>query len=144
MAIIAAVDESDRASEVLAQAETLGRAFEESVHVVHVLRRSDVTSRGQESVERNEDIDPVVLRTEAAEIAEQATANTGTRDGTKYVGRIGNPAEEIGEYAEEQNARYVVVAPKKRSPTGKALFGSTAQSIILNADCPVVTVKGDH
>jgi nucleotide-binding universal stress UspA family protein len=35
----------------------------------------------------------------------------------------------------------IVIAVKKRSKAGKWLFGSTAQYVIFNAPCPVVSVK---
>ena len=57
------------------------------------------------------------------------------------VGRIGDPASEIVSYAEEQDARYIVVSPQQRSQTGKILFGSVAQSVLLDADCPVVSLR---
>jgi nucleotide-binding universal stress UspA family protein len=37
----------------------------------------------------------------------------------------------------------VVVAGDRRSPAGKAVFGSDAQAILLDAPCPVVYVRGD-
>nr|WP_268762303.1 universal stress protein [Halorubrum saccharovorum] len=42
-------------------------------------------------------------------------------------------------YADERDARYIVVSPRRRSKTGKVLFGSVAQSILLNATTPVVS-----
>ncbi|WP_251344047.1 universal stress protein [Haloplanus halophilus] len=54
----------------------------------------------------------------------------------------GDPAEQILDAATDGDANLIVVAGRKRSPTGKALFGSVTQSVILNADRPVM-VAGD-
>jgi nucleotide-binding universal stress UspA family protein len=57
----------------------------------------------------------------------------------KNVGLTGEPAARIVTYTVDEDARYAVLCPRKRSPTGKALFGSVGQSVLLNANCPVVT-----
>lgn len=49
----------------------------------------------------------------------------------------GNPSEAILETAKEVNANAIAINARKRSPVGKVLFGSVAQSILLNAECPV-------
>lgn len=51
------------------------------------------------------------------------------------------PADEILATAEEVSAELIVIGLRRRSPTGKLLFGSTAQSVLLGADCPVLAVK---
>ena len=51
------------------------------------------------------------------------------------------PGEDIVEYAKEINTGFIVVGIRRRSKVGKLLFGSTAQYVVLNAPCPVVTVK---
>jgi nucleotide-binding universal stress UspA family protein len=58
----------------------------------------------------------------------------------RVIGLVGDPASELLRYAREVDARYVVVGGRKRSPVGKAVFGSVTQEVILNADRPVVTV----
>ena len=45
--------------------------------------------------------------------------------------------------AADLDADRVVVAGDRRSPAGKAVFGSDAQAILLDAPCPVVYVRGD-
>lgn len=58
-------------------------------------------------------------------------------------GRVGPHGESIVDLAEEVDADRVVVGGRKRSPTGKAVFGSTAQTVMLNAPCPVTFVRSD-
>ena len=49
--------------------------------------------------------------------------------------------ESIVEYANENNIDEIIVGIQKRSKIGKFVFGSTAQHVILEASCPVLTVK---
>lgn len=49
--------------------------------------------------------------------------------------------ENLSRIAKKKGMDEVYIGIKKRSKVGKLLFGSTAQYVILNAPCPVVTVK---
>lgn len=51
------------------------------------------------------------------------------------------PGEAIVEYANEHKAAEIVIGVRRRSKVGKLVFGSTAQYIILTADCPVVSIR---
>jgi nucleotide-binding universal stress UspA family protein len=51
------------------------------------------------------------------------------------------PGEDLVRLAKEQQADEIIVGVKRRSKVGKLVFGSTAQYVILNATCPVVTIK---
>ncbi|MFB6156569.1 MAG: universal stress protein [Haloferacaceae archaeon] len=57
--------------------------------------------------------------------------------------RSGDPAAALLDAAAEVDADVIVVAGRKRSPTGKALFGSTTQAVILDADRPVLVANTD-
>lgn len=58
----------------------------------------------------------------------------------KYVEDDGDRADAILDVAAANDCDYVFLLGRKRSPTGKALFGDTAQSVILNFDGYVVTM----
>jgi len=49
--------------------------------------------------------------------------------------------ENLSRIAKEKSVDEVYIGVKRRSKVGKLVFGSTAQYVILNAPCPVVTVK---
>ena len=51
------------------------------------------------------------------------------------------PGEQIVVHARRSSADLIFLGIKKRSRVGKMLFGSTAQHVILNAHCPVITVR---
>ncbi|MCI9889125.1 universal stress protein [Micrococcales bacterium 31B] len=54
-------------------------------------------------------------------------------------------ADDVLSAAEERNASLIVVGVRRRDRLGKILLGATAQSILLDAACPVLSVKvKDH
>ena len=70
----------------------------------------------------------------------------GTLDGAgidyDVVGAVSeDPGDAVVGLAETVGADQVFIGGRKRSPVGKAVFGSTAQTVALNAPCPVTFVK---
>ncbi|WP_336024303.1 universal stress protein [Halobellus salinisoli] len=56
-------------------------------------------------------------------------------------GDVGEHADSIVTFAESTDADRVVIGGRRRSPTGKAVFGSTAQEVLLDSPCPVTFVR---
>lgn len=50
-------------------------------------------------------------------------------------------AEEIVRVARDVGAEAIVIGIRHRSPVGKAIMGSVAQRVIIDATCPVIAVK---
>ena len=63
--------------------------------------------------------------------------------GVDVDGRVGDPGAAVASVAADLAADRVVVGGRDRSPTGKAVFGSTAQDVLLSAPCPVTFVRRD-
>lgn len=66
------------------------------------------------------------------EILESAGVSVSTID------ESGEPASIITDLADDRESDLIVLGGRKRSPVGKAIFGSVAQSVILNTHRPVV------
>jgi len=51
------------------------------------------------------------------------------------------PGDDLVQFAKDHGADEIIVGVEKKSKVGKFVFGSNAQYVILEAHCPVVTVK---
>jgi len=56
------------------------------------------------------------------------------------AGALGDRDARIIEEADRRDADHVFVSGRKRSPTGKALFGDDTQRVVLDFDGPVTVV----
>lgn len=139
MVIVAAVDRSEHAKKVAREAGYLATAFGDSLVLIHVMSRSEFIEIESTNVEQSgEAVDIEEIREKASKHADDAAADLSMDYET--VGGFGEIATVVNEYASEHDARYIVVGGRKRSPTGKAIFGSTTQDVLLNAEFPVLTV----
>ena len=59
---------------------------------------------------------------------------------TEILSRGTSAGEALIEYAVTNSMDEIMIGIQKTSKVGKLLFGSTAQFVILNSSCPVVTV----
>jgi len=60
---------------------------------------------------------------------------------THLLVRGSTPGEDIVRFAQEHEADEIIIGVKSRSKLGKLIFGSTSQYVVLQAHCPVTTVK---
>ena len=54
-----------------------------------------------------------------------------------------DPGEDLVTFARENDIYEIIIGIRRRSKVGKLVFGSTAQYVILEAPCPVLTVKSE-
>ncbi|NUB90966.1 universal stress protein [Haloterrigena sp. SYSU A558-1] len=72
---------------------------------------------------------------EAATVADRVFANADVSYAA--IGAAGELPKKIIEVADERGCGHLFVSGRKRSPTGKALFGDIAQAVLLRFDGPV-------
>jgi len=86
------------------------------------------------------EVDDVTKRLAIVRDVEQALTDAGIDH--RITGRVGEHGARIVDIATEESADHVIVGGRRRSPTGKAVFGSTAQHVLLESPCPVTFVRG--
>lgn len=67
----------------------------------------------------------------------------GLEHEVRQLVRGNDPAEDLILVANEEEADFIVIGLRRRSPVGKLILGSNAQRILLDASCPVLAVKAD-
>jgi nucleotide-binding universal stress UspA family protein len=71
----------------------------------------------------------------------QRAVEAGVKSERHLLMRGNTPGEDLVGFARENGAHLIVIGVRKRSKVGKLMFGSTAQYVILEAECPVLAVK---
>ena len=75
---------------------------------------------------------------------ESALAEVGASEVTWHL-HLATARDDIAEtilgLAKDVQARLLIIGARRRSPVGKAFLGSVAQTLILNAEVPVMVVK---
>lgn len=67
--------------------------------------------------------------------------NLGITNETHLLVRGKTAGEDIVAFAAEKKCDEILIGVKSRSKVEKILFGSTAQFVILKAQCPVLSIK---
>lgn len=130
MKILVGYDGTNSAKEALNLAIDHAKAFSASVDVVTSMQKGTESER--EEIEQAE---------RGLEYAKSVFEEKAVTCNTHLLIRGLSPGEDLVEFAAENQVDEIIVGVKRRSKVGKLLMGSTAQYVILQADCPVVTVK---
>lgn len=146
MAILVVVDsdeDPEDVAETITVAADMARVYEAELVALSVISNDEFLKQqgGKTSIA---DVDPEPIERYESEAANRAKTlvEQVLDDPTDvtYVGRVDDPADGIVSVGREVDARFIVIGARRQSPVGKAIFGSTTQSVLLSADRPVVTV----
>ena len=131
MKILVGYDGSIEAKDALKLAQKYAKAMGAKIVVV-------------KSVTRHHPLDHEVIQT-AEKKLEDEIRNQFNGDRTSYETRLLVSSRSSGEnlvwFSELEKIDEIIMGVRKRSKVNKLLMGSTAQYVILNAPCPVVTIK---
>ena len=131
MNIMICFDGSGVATEAMEIAKTHAKVFGGKVCLVRSMEGgADVPKLEFDNVER-----------ELADIAENFFRDDGVTCEPHLLIRGLSPGEDLIRFARENTIDEIIMGVRKRSKVGKLLFGSTAQFVILEAPCPVLTIK---
>ena len=128
--IVVGYDGSNTGKAALAVAKEQSKAFDAKVFVIESqVGGSDTDAKDIKKGEEN------------LEFAESYLKEQNIPCETHLLVRGVEPGEDIVQFAKDNDADLIVVGVRRRSKVGKLMFGSTAQFVILEASCPVLTVK---
>lgn len=112
------------------------------VDILYVYEEIDVApdEAGSSTIDRiNENLDDLQGLPDTADLAVDALCEADIETDIHDV--IGDPATAIVDVADDYDVDSIVVGARRRSPVGKAVFGSVAQAVILGADRTVVVAS---
>jgi len=130
MRILVGYNGSEVAKAALAQAKSYAKTFDALVHVVTSLEGGS-----------GETIEEISAAAENLKFAQDFLERDGIRCRTEQLVRGLTPGEDLVKFSKENEIDHLFVGIEKKSKTRKMLLGSTAQYVILQAPCPVTSVK---
>jgi nucleotide-binding universal stress UspA family protein len=130
MKILVGYDGSDVGNKALVLARQHAKAFSATVYIIRSL-----------SGGTHDKVEDIQAAETSLEYAAEVIKKEGVPCETHLMIRGLTPGEDIVNYANDVDADEIIVGIIKKSKVGKFIFGSNAQYIILEAPCPVVTVR---
>jgi nucleotide-binding universal stress UspA family protein len=144
--ILLPTDFSECAHYALSYAASFARAAHASIICVHVIEPvvPTVGYTGMAEPLPMADISDQLEGSAERELPKIAEADECAGLNVEEVIAHGDAASEIVRVARERGVDLIVIASHGRTGLGRMLFGSTAESVVRHAPCPVLVVKPPH
>jgi len=137
-------DDDDRLEEMATLVCDIAGATSATVVLLHVFSQSAYDEGVAEAGYDPDDPPPAHTLASRLESIDRLSLALDESDIEHRIrGEIGDVADSIISVARETNTDMLFVGGRKRSVTGKAVFGSTSHRVLMNAPCPVTFVRQD-
>lgn len=130
MNILVGYDGSNVAKDAIALAEKQAKAFNAKVFILASMEFAPQVEKHKFEVFQ-EDLQKAKERFDAMGIACE----------TEVSVKGASAGEDLLQHARDLNAELIIIGVKRRSKLEKIIFGSTARYVIMEAPCPVLTVR---
>ena len=129
--VLVPLDFSGKSRQALRYAVPIAQKFTAKIHLVHILPPPG--KAGLAELPR--------LKHAAIKRLGEMSALLPPRLRAGNAVLVGKPAEQILQLAEKNNIDLIVLTTKGRSGLARVIVGSTAESIMRHAPCPVLSVR---
>ena len=143
---LAVVRDTDMSDQLVSQAGELAAGVDAELVILAITPEEEYAGTRQARDKAGGNTYSVDQAAEDARQHAESVARTALKDfDVEYetIGSVGDPKVRILSVADQHDCDHVFVIGDRRSPTGKAIFGNVAQSVILNFDGPVTVLMDD-
>jgi nucleotide-binding universal stress UspA family protein len=139
--ILSPTDFSEGASHALSYAVNMAKTYGAKLYILNVIHDIDMSSN-MHIPHRSVDMMYLEFEASAKKALEKLCISVQEEcKAVESVVRRGIPYEEILKYIPEKNIDLIIMATHGRKGLDRVLFGSTAERVVRNSSCPVLTIR---
>lgn len=139
--ILVAVDFSAVSANALRHASALARQLGAAMDVVNALPMSDIELHSNASAEHEDEMIQSALEKRRAKLSRFVQQHAADQGDVNESVRLGRPVELVNEMAKQSHADLIVIGTHGRTGLKSLLVGSVAESVLRQADVPVVCIR---
>lgn len=137
--ILVPIDYSVGGDAAIAYAVSLAKEHDAEIHLVHVYEQPFAyVDAGFSGTPVPVEVPPADLEAEEARL-DRVSLPEGVRFRRKFI--IGSPADDLVDYAKDNQIDLVVMGTHGRTGLTRLLMGSVAEGVMRRSPCPVLTIK---
>lgn len=139
--ILFATDFSEGSSHALPYAVDMARQYGAKLYILHVIFDVAKTAGWYVPHVSIDEIYQDMEKSAKAEIEKTFIEEMRALQGVEHLVLKGIPHEEITRFAAENRVDLIILGTHGRRGIDRVLFGSTAEQVVRNAPCPVLSVR---